>query len=113
MAGVAHAGCPAWAPPREDLSQTASTCVSWSRTHPGDLEPDHEPSALRSSGKGDRMPYSIIGLLAGLLLGIAAAAGGLTGFLLALVLGALGCLIGSQLDGQIDLGRLMGGRRRD
>lgn len=59
------------------------------------------------------MASSIIGLFAGLLLGVAAAAGGFTGFLIALVLGVIGWLVGSQLDGQIDLGRLMGGRRRE
>lgn len=59
------------------------------------------------------MPSSLIGLLAGLMLGVAAAAGGFTGFLIALVLGAVGWLVGSQLDGEIDLSRLTGGRRRD
>lgn len=59
------------------------------------------------------MTTSTVGLLAGLLLGVAAAAGGLTGFLLALVLGAVGFLIGGQRDGEFDLGRFLGGRGRE
>ncbi len=58
------------------------------------------------------MKTSTLGLLAGLLLGIAAAAGGFGAFLLALVLGALGYLIGGALDGDIDVGALLGGRGR-
>jgi len=56
---------------------------------------------------------STIGLLAGLLLGVATAAGGFFGFLIALVLGVVGYLVGAQYDGEVDLGRLLGGRRRD
>jgi hypothetical protein len=52
------------------------------------------------------------GLLAGLLLGVAAAAGGLTGFLIALVLGTVGYLLGGQHDGEIDLGAVIRGRGR-
>ncbi|WP_241384598.1 hypothetical protein [Rhodococcus sp. CH91] len=52
------------------------------------------------------------GLLAGLLLGVAAAAGGLTGFLIALVLGTVGYLLGGQRDGEIDLGAVIRGRGR-
>jgi len=55
---------------------------------------------------------STIGLLAGLLLGIAAAVGGLGGFLLALVLGVLGYLLGGHYDGEVNLGQLFG-RKRD
>lgn len=58
------------------------------------------------------MSTSTIGMLAGLLLGIAAAAGGFWGFLLALVLGVAGYLAGGQYDGEVDLGQLLGGRRR-
>lgn len=54
-----------------------------------------------------------LGLLAGLLLGVAAAAGGFSGFLIALVLGVIGYLVGAQRDGTIDLGALLGGRDRD
>ncbi|WP_066897425.1 hypothetical protein [Mycolicibacterium houstonense] len=53
--------------------------------------------------------YVVIGLFAGLLLAIAAAAGGLIGFLLALILGGAGAAIGAHLDGTVDLTAL--GRR--
>lgn len=58
------------------------------------------------------MTTSTIGLIAGLLLGVAAAAGGFLGFLIALVLGIVGYAAGGQLDGEIDLSALVG-RRRD
>jgi len=58
------------------------------------------------------MKTSTLGLFAGLLLSVAAAAGGFGAFLLALVLGALGYLIGGALDGDIDVGALLGGRGR-
>ena len=54
------------------------------------------------------MTTSTLGLLAGLLLGIAAAVGGFGAFLLALVLGVLG----GALDGEIDLGALLRGKGR-
>nr|WP_207782476.1 hypothetical protein [Phytoactinopolyspora limicola] len=53
------------------------------------------------------------GLFAGLLLGIAAAAGGVGGFLVALGLGALGWLIAGQLSGELDLRAALRGRERD
>lgn len=59
------------------------------------------------------MTTSTIGLIAGLLLGIAIAAGGFFGFLIALVLGVAGYLIGGHYDGELDLSKMMGGRRRD
>ncbi|MDQ3343042.1 MAG: hypothetical protein M4D85_00185 [Actinomycetota bacterium] len=59
------------------------------------------------------MTTSTVGLFAGLLLGIAAAAGGFSAFLLALVLGVLGYVVGGQYDGEFDLSALWGGRRRD
>lgn len=58
------------------------------------------------------MTSSTLGLLAGLLLGVAAAAGGFTGFLVALILGVAGYLIGGQRDGEFDLGTLLRGRGR-
>lgn len=58
------------------------------------------------------MTTSTIGLIAGLLLGIAAAAGGFPGFLIALVLGAVGYLVGGQLDGELNLADLIRGRGR-
>ncbi|GAB3684035.1 hypothetical protein [Saccharopolyspora tripterygii] len=48
------------------------------------------------------------GALAGLILGLAAAAGGFTGFLIALVLGAIGLLVGRVLDGELDVGDVLG-----
>lgn len=59
------------------------------------------------------MTTSTVGLLAGLLLGVAGAAGGFTGFLLALVLGGVGFALGGQRDGEFDLGRLLRGRGRE
>ncbi len=57
------------------------------------------------------MTTSTIGLLAGLLLAIAAAAGGFAGFLFAILLGAAGYLIGGHFDGEIDLSALTRKRR--
>ncbi|GAB3659752.1 hypothetical protein GCM10027596_17540 [Nocardioides korecus] len=56
------------------------------------------------------MTTSTIGLIAGLLLAIAAAAGGFVGFLIALVLGAAGYVIGGHFDGELDLSQIV---RRD
>lgn len=56
-----------------------------------------------------RTPY--IGLIVGLLLAIAAAAGGFTGLLFALVLGAVGYGAGSYLDGEFDPSALLRNRR--
>jgi hypothetical protein len=52
------------------------------------------------------------GLLAGLVLGLAGAFGGLGAFLIVLVLGAIGLIVGRVLDGQLDLNALLG-RGRD
>lgn len=52
------------------------------------------------------------GLLAGLLLGIAGATGGFLAFVVTLVLGAIGLLAGRVLDGDLDLGAVLG-RGRD
>jgi nitrate/nitrite transporter NarK len=49
-----------------------------------------------------------LGLLTGLVLGIAAAFGGFGAFLVVLVLGALGLLVGRVLDGKLDLSQLTG-----
>ena len=62
------------------------------------------------------MTSSTLGLVAGLLLGVAAAAGGLWGFIVALLLGAAGYLIGAHRDGELDLtnvAALLRGRGRD
>ncbi|MBP2369197.1 hypothetical protein [Pseudonocardia parietis] len=52
------------------------------------------------------------GLLAGLLLGIAGATGGFLVFVITLVLGAIGLLVGRVLDGELDVSGLLG-RGRD
>jgi hypothetical protein len=52
------------------------------------------------------------GLLAGLLLGFAGAFGGLSAFLIVLVLGAIGLIVGRVLDGQLDINAVLG-RGRD
>ncbi|MBN6041254.1 MULTISPECIES: hypothetical protein [Amycolatopsis] len=49
-----------------------------------------------------------IGLLTGLALGLAAAFGGFGAFLIVLVLGGLGLLVGRFLDGELDLSQLTG-----
>lgn len=59
------------------------------------------------------MTSSTLGLVAGLLLGVAAAAGGLWGFLIAVLLGAVGYLVGAHRDGELDLSALLRGRGRD
>lgn len=64
------------------------------------------------STKENLVTTSTIGLLAGLLLGVAAAAGGFFGFLLALVLGVVGYVIGGHYDGEVDLSKILGARRR-
>ncbi len=43
-----------------------------------------------------------MGLLAGLILGVAAVVGGVGGFFIALLLGAVGLLVGRALDGELD-----------
>lgn len=57
------------------------------------------------------MTTSTLGLIAGLLLTICIVAGGFLGFLLAVVLGGAGYLLGGQIDGELDLGALIRGRR--
>lgn len=58
------------------------------------------------------MTTSTVGLVAGLLLAIAIAAGGFTGFLIAVVLGTAGYLVGGHVDGEVDLSALVGRRDR-
>jgi hypothetical protein len=43
---------------------------------------------------------------------VAAAAGGFTGFVIALLLGLIGFLVGGQVDGQFDLSAMLRGRGR-
>ncbi|MEU2159504.1 hypothetical protein [Streptomyces sp. NPDC019208] len=52
------------------------------------------------------------GLWTGLVLGLAAAFGGFEAFLVLLVLGTVGLLVGRYLDGKLDLAQLTG-RDRD
>jgi uncharacterized membrane protein len=56
------------------------------------------------------MSLSTLGVFAGLLLAIAAAAGGWGYFLLALVLAAVGFIIGKVLDGELDLSPYLSNR---
>ncbi|OXM66375.1 MULTISPECIES: hypothetical protein [Amycolatopsis] len=58
------------------------------------------------------MNFTVLGLLSGLVLGLAGAFGGFTAFLVVLVLGALGLLAGRVADGKLDLSQLTGRDRR-
>lgn len=60
------------------------------------------------------MSRTSMGLAVGLVLGLAAAAGGFWGFLITAVLGAIGWGVGAYLDGTFDFGdlKLGAGRRR-
>ncbi len=58
------------------------------------------------------MNITTTGLFAGLLLGIAAAAGGWVGFLVTLLLAIVGVALGAHFDGKLDLGELLRGRNR-
>jgi len=53
-----------------------------------------------------------IGLFAGILLALVAAVGGFSMFLLAVVLGGVGVVVGLVLDGRLDLSGVVAGRRR-
>ena len=59
-----------------------------------------------------------LGLIVGLVLGIAGAFGGFSAFVVVLLLGAIGLLVGRYLDGQLDLSEFsersgLTGRGRD
>jgi nitrate/nitrite transporter NarK len=58
------------------------------------------------------MTPTVLGLLTGLVLGIAAAFGGFGAFLVVAVLGALGLLAGRALEGKLDLSQLIGRDKR-
>ena len=49
-----------------------------------------------------------LGLLSGIALGIVAAFGGFGAFLIVLVMGGLGLIVGRALDGKLDLAALVG-----
>jgi uncharacterized membrane protein len=53
--------------------------------------------------KEKAMNATTLGLLAGIALGLAAAFGGFGAFLIVLVLGGLGLLVGRFIDGKLDL----------
>lgn len=53
-----------------------------------------------------------IGLFAGLLLALVAAVGGFDMFMLALLLGAIGVVVGLVVEGRIDVTSLVSGRGR-
>jgi len=57
-------------------------------------------------------PTATTGLYVGLLLGLAWAVTGFTGFLLTAALGAVGFVVGRVLAGQLDLTPYLGGRNR-
>ncbi|MFL6055799.1 MAG: hypothetical protein ACJ72W_23290 [Actinoallomurus sp.] len=56
--------------------------------------------------------WPVVGLAFGTALGFAGAFGGVGAFLIVLVLGVVGLLAGRALMGDLDLGELLGGRRR-
>lgn len=58
------------------------------------------------------MTTTALGLLTGLALGLAAAFGGFSAFLLVLVFGGLGLVAGRVAEGKLDLAQLLG-RDRD
>jgi hypothetical protein len=59
------------------------------------------------------MSASALGLVAGLVAGLALALGGFGDFLIVLFIGAVGYLAGRVIDGDLDLTRYLGGRRRE
>lgn len=59
------------------------------------------------------MPARLIGLLVGLISGFALAFGDFTDFVIVLVLGAVGFVVGKAVDGELDLSRYLGGNRRE
>lgn len=58
------------------------------------------------------MNNTVVGLIAGLLLALAAIAGGFSGFVFAVMLGGIGMAVGAHRDGHFDLGALLRGRGR-
>ncbi|KLL13148.1 MULTISPECIES: hypothetical protein [Protofrankia] len=58
------------------------------------------------------MRSGALGLITGLLSGLALAIGDFSDFLIVLLLGAIGLLVGKVVDGEVDLTRYLGGDRR-
>ena len=54
------------------------------------------------------MSTTVIGLFTGLLVGLGIAIDGFPGFLLLLVFGAIGVVVGKVMDGELDLSRILG-----
>jgi uncharacterized membrane protein YeaQ/YmgE (transglycosylase-associated protein family) len=58
------------------------------------------------------MHPTVIGLLCGLLLGVAWAAGGFVGLVIAAALGIIGFVVGKVVAGEVDLNQYFSGSRR-
>ena len=58
------------------------------------------------------MTNTSMGLIAGLLLALAGILGGFSGFVFAVLIGAVGMAIGAHRDGHLDLGALLRSRGR-
>ena len=58
------------------------------------------------------MQMTSLGLLSGLVLGLAVVLDGFSGFAIVAVLGAIGLIVGRVLDGQLDLSSLTADRTR-
>ena len=58
------------------------------------------------------MTSTSVGLIAGLLFALAGILGGFSGFVFAVLLGAIGMAIGAHRDGHLDLGALLRSRGR-
>lgn len=59
---------------------------------------------MRSSG---------LGLITGLIAGLALVCGGFSEFLIVLLFGAIGLVVGKVIDGELDLTRYLGAGRRE
>ncbi len=59
----------------------------------------------------DRPSATTLAVIAGLALGFAGAFGGWSAFVIVLVLGLVGLLVGRVIDGELDLTAYLGGRR--
>lgn len=74
-------------------------------------------SSERSTGPTDlrsgRLSATLLGLAVGLIIGIVAAFGGFVDFIIVVLLGAVGTVVGLILDGRIDVTALVDRNRRD
>lgn len=62
------------------------------------------PTTQRAVG----LTHTQLGLLTGILLALVAAIGGFGAFMIAVVLGAIGLVVGRVLDGKLDLAAMLG-----